>query len=318
MQNEQPSIHLVALNPLDIACTDTTFVLRPDPDAPPPEPLVTSIRRFGILHPPLILGAEKEKTIVSGRHRVTVARQLGLDRIPCLVIAPHTASEQLLATLLVHARIGADLSPVEQAIFFSRLAPSRLRKKQVLTLLPLAGLKPASSVLTRLQTLLDLSHEARMAVHQGLLHPKNGEKLHRLDNDDQKTAVAVIQRFSMGGSKQRKFIDLALELVGREQRPLAAILQPLMAEKSRQDNRPQQLAVLLTGLKRLTSPRLTRAEQEFTALARQLDLPGNVRLSHTPAFEDTALTLCLDFSDSDQLRRAWPKIAEILMEQESP
>jgi len=47
------------------------------------EPLKQSVKRLGFLHP---IGVTEDNRLVYGRRRLEVAKQLGLHRIPCVIV----------------------------------------------------------------------------------------------------------------------------------------------------------------------------------------------------------------------------------------
>lgn len=301
----------------DIDLTDTHYTLNPFPSAEPDEELATSIRTFGILHPPLLLELDHDRFIVlSGRKRIQVAAEEIDTVITALVIDRKYVNQHQLvfSTLLQHQLIGSSLSIIEQAIFFKK-GMACLPAEDTLNFLPILGYRKKSNIPADLISLLDLDPTAKLELHRGRLSLRSGKKLRQFPTADQQMLVKLINELQMGGSKQQKLIDLILELTKRLQISSGELLNIWQEkEKDKQHNGPQKAASLLSWLQQKCSPRSVAEEENFTKFCRQLQLPTGVRLSHTLSFEDERVTLNVDFISRKQLERKWPHIKSLLQQ----
>ena len=311
MNSYQTATYLsTPVNSIDL--TDTTYLLRPVPDDAPEPPCLAAIEVHGILHPPLLLEqTDRQKVILSGRRRVKAAVHLGMATIPALVLPAATPMARRLELLAEHARIGSELSIIEQAILLDK-ASQWLSEQECLALLAALGHnRPGQQMIRDLVALLDLEPAVIRGLHQGTVHPKTGRRLARLQPADQEEIARLITELRLGGSKQQKLLDLASELIMRRRKPLAGILQEMAPEGDR-GNIPQRAAALLQWLQAECTPRSHAAEQKFRAFCRRLYLPAGVRLRHTPAFEDERLFLEIEFPDQRQLEEVWPEMRQLL------
>ncbi len=302
------------LPPEAIDHDDTTYLLRPPPLEAPGKELVASIAEHGILQPPLLLDRQEGRaTVLSGRQRIAAAIRLGLAGIPVLLVPAATPVLQRMELLVEHARMGSELSIIEQATLMAR-AEQWLTEKECLSLLARLGHRPQLHLLRQLTSLLTLDDSVVMALHRRLLHPRTGHRLARLRAEDQRELVKRITSLRLGGSKQQKLVDLATELAMRRQQPLREIFAEMEETGDRKNDRniPQQAAALLQWLHEQCFPRSEAAAAEFRRFRRNLDLPAGVRLRHTPAFEDDRLTLEIDFRDRRDLENRWPLLRKAL------
>ena len=305
--------HPITLNLDRIDPDDDRYRLRPVQEVTPGADLVDSLARLGLLVPPLLQDVQgKGLLVVSGRRRIAAARVLGMAELSCHLLPEKVDHRTFCELFLVHALQGTSLSPAELAVFFARIASSLLPEKDLLSLLPLAGLKAQPWTLEQLRTCLELTPSALQALHTGILPLKSGLRLSGLDHRNQECAIRLIQRLRLGGSKQKKLIDYAVELTARTGRPLEEITDSLLPREEAGENRPQLAIALLAGLEKLVFPRRSRAEQEFGQFTNALDLPGGVRVDHTPDFEDERIFLHLEFAGREQFRHAWPKIRPLV------
>lgn len=299
----------------EIDLSDNRYTLHPFPAIEPDERLRTNICTFGILHPPLLLEQNNNSFIVlSGRKRIQIAAEYRNSPITALVIdRSHIDQQQVIfSTLLQHQLIGSSLSIIEQAIFFNK-AQACLPAEDLLQFLPMMGYKTKSHIPGELVSLLELDPTVQLGLHRGVLSPRAGKKLLLFASADQQVLAELINELKLGGSKQQKLIDFVLELTKRLQISAGDLLNNWQEkEKDKQHNGPQKAVSLLSWLQRKCSPRSVAEEENFTRFCQQLQLPPGVRLEHTPSFEDEQVTLKVDFSSREQLKRKWSQIKSML------
>jgi ParB family chromosome partitioning protein len=291
----------------DIYLKNTSYCLRPSSDAGVKHSFKKYIAKFGILQPPLLQRQKKHYIVLSGRKRIEAASSLGFKKIPCLIIKQDVDLLEFYETILVHAQIGSKLSSIEQAIFFAKVGDT-LPTQQILSLLPLLGIKPQVYKLQEFTALLQLDQTAIEALHTGILQPKAAGKLAKLHPADQQEVVRLIEFFMLGGSKQQKLVMYALELVMRTNQPFTSFVGQWQKKGTEYDNRPQQAAALLNKLEKECFPNINEAETKFQQLQRSVHLPDNIRLQHTSSFEDDTLTLSILFQDQDSFLQGWERM----------
>lgn len=298
-----------------IQLTDNSYHIRPPEDTLSDADLKKSICQTGILHPPLLQkDSDKSYTILSGRKRILAAISLGMQEISALIIDKQTQSVLKWRIILSHSLIGSRLSIIEQAIFFSKTEP-QLTVEERLDLLPLLELKPQQYILQELAQYLTLAPITIYALHTGSLQVKIGKKLVKLCFDDQQTVVDVIRYYKLGGSKQKKLVSSAIDLVMRSGRPFREILDNWDRQHpAKASNRPQRAMALLSWLESQCFPGRTSAKKEFEKFQRQLQLPGNVSIRPSSSFEDDTLTLSLTFKNQNDFLRNWQAIQTILLD----
>ncbi len=286
---------------------DDAFSLRPQSDTGPDHTLYESIRKFGILQPPLLQRRDEHYSILSGRRRIQVAEALGWKEIPSLVVEDNAEQSQIGEIILIHAQIGSRLSSIEQALFFQKMS-NRLTPEQAVALLPLVGLKPHPYRLQEFAAILQLDQAAVEAMHTGRIPQKAGNKLAQLSTKDQQTVVGLINHYKLGGSKQQKLIGYAIELGMRTRRPFEECILQWQQENPTDDNRPQQAAALLANLEKLCFPDSSRAEEKFQQFRRSIQLPEHITLRNTPSFEDDRVTLSITYDDQVSFLKGWEQI----------
>ena len=325
MKNATPCYRQVRLQ--DINLTDRSYTLNPFPKKPEQD-LLQNISNFGILQPPLLLEKQDRTFIVlSGRRRIAAYLQIDKtqecppDKVDChltALVIPFREEKiekkhHLFRTLLQHQLLSGSLTVIEQAIFFQK-ATLVLEEQDVLTLLPVLGLKAKPHIPGELISLLDLDPAVQRGLHSGIIAQRSGKKLSRFSSVDQERLAEVIDIYQLGGSKQQKLIDRFFQLTQREQVSVEILLSRWWdREKDKQLNGPQKTSSLLRWLERECQPRLTQAEEEFKKFSNQLQLPAGVRLEHSRSFEEVQVTLNMDFSSKEELARIWPQLEALCL-----
>jgi ParB family chromosome partitioning protein len=311
--NATSPLHPVPLSAIDLA--DRTYCLTPWETVPPGDALLTSIRRFGILHPPILQQIEDNShCVVAGRKRIIAAQHLAPDRaIFCRIIPADLDKTAIFLLILEEANAGTPLNIVEQIVFFEKLLQAA-SMDEAIPMLELLGYKPQKHILMNLLKLRSLSAAVLQAMHAGTVHQKNAGKLLHFSIPDQELIVQLITALHFGGSKQQKLIELGMELIMRKGLPLKKILADFPSADALEQplNIPQHGAALLSWLYDQCCPQLSLAENNFNRRVGRLDLPPTMRIDHSPAFENEELTLSLRFPDWDSLEEVVKEIRKLM------
>lgn len=295
---------------------DDSFILAPPGEASISAKLKESIKRTGILHPPIV----REKIedcfqIVSGRKRLHAAKESGRACCDCLVMTASTTILDGLAIALEEMSLNGKINPIEQAILFRKVLQETNVNEAAKQFLPRLGFPPRPNLIKRFIALLDLEEPLIVAVHQGELDEKVALELGKLDFGDRMALFEVIHLLHLSVGNQKKLTISSRELAVRTNSSIRQVLSDPEAEtilNHPEANLPQKAANLMAWINKKRFPRLSEAEQEFRRFTGKLQLPKGVSLSHSPSFEKDELTLSITIEDQEKLQELWPKIKQIL------
>lgn len=214
------------------------------------------------------------------------------------------------ALRILHEHQGCHNSPILQALLLKEMA-GVLPLAEQLSLLPLMGLKAQQHVLVERLSLLQLNSTVQEALHTQVLHSKNISLLARLPADEQKYLVELITRYNLRGSKQQKLVELVVELHLRDGSTVSSLLAEWQKSEPPLDNLPQEGQSLLNFLFNRYNPQVIQAEHRFHEQVRGLQAPAGVKITHTPAFEDEAVTVQLSYSSWAKLQAQWPHLLKL-------
>ncbi len=289
--------------------------------APPGVEIITaklkeSIKRTGILHPPIVREKrEKCFQIISGRKRLRVAKESGRACCDCQVMTSSATILDGLAIALEEMLLNGKINPIEQAIFFQKILQETDANEAAERFLPPLGFPPRPNLIKRFISLLDIEGPLIVAVHKGQLDKKVAMELGKLDFGDRMAIFEVITLLHLSVGNQKKLTISSRELAVRTNSSIRRFLSDPEAEtilNHPEANLPQKAANLMAWINKKRFPRLSEAKQKFRRFTGKLQLPKGVSLSHPPSFEKDELTLTITVQDQEKLQELWPKIKQIL------
>ncbi|MGV1099332.1 hypothetical protein ACUUL3_07975 [Thiovibrio sp. JS02] len=312
-----PAYRSSLINLQNIDFQDTSNSLAPEGALAPSARLMESVRRAGILHPPILKEEETAMLrIVAGRRRLLAAQQtLRASSCVCLVLPAEATAAETLAVSLEDTLLRGEVSVIEQAIFFAKML-EQAGEAAACAFLPAIGLEPHPVNMRKLLRLLDLEEHLLLALHQGFLHDGVARELLNCSFTDRMSLFEVMDLLKLSVSNQKKLTAGCRELAARTGGSVMAILgQKAVREIIEQPemNVPQKAARLMQWLGEQRYPRLYEAELDFRHFAASLRLPQGASLSHSPSFEQDRLELILPFRDREELAGVWPEMRRALM-----
>jgi len=302
--------------PLDqIDLDDTTCVLDPTPDAPPPPALIESVSRIGILHPPILQGKNPSSyRVVAGRKRLRALSSC-CSVCDCLLLAANTPPQEVLAVALEETRISRRPTPVELAIFFKKCQRWLDDEQLAARFLPSLRLAANAYQLRRLLDLLKLEEPLLLALHEGRLEEGVARELLEIPFADRMSLFDLIDVLSLSVGNQKKLVTGCRELSRRQDTSVGNILaDPALRAilHNEASNPPQKATQLMAWLTDQRLPRLREAEKNFRRFCGKLDLLPGMTLRPAQSFEKDSLTLTIDFADRDQLAARWQALRAAL------
>jgi len=312
-----PTLHIQKINIRQIDFDDFTYSLSPLSNIKPDQSIRESINRVGILHPPFI----KEKAadlylIVAGRQRLMAARHILTDDFcDCFLLPREMTERDTLAILLEEILSTRPLTSLEQAVFLQKAGGFFDEDQITADILPLLGLPRHSHHIHQALRLLELEEPLLRGIELGILDERVGRDMTELSFRDRLAVYEIIELLNLSTSNQKKFLTICRDLGARTGQKIADLLDDHEFRHiidHREANPPQKTANIMSWLKSRKSPRYCEAEKKFNHLVSSLELPKNIRIAHTPFFENDLTTLSISFKNLQQFREKWQKIKEVL------
>lgn len=272
------------------------------------KPLLDSIKAIGQVSPVVVAAVDPRLRIVCGFRRLRALERLGRERALAWILpgeesTPARCFEFALWDNLSHRQ----LNPLERARVLSKLMNVFSVSPNVLVevYLPVLGLPPHPDVL-KIYLSIDKAHpELQKCLVEGRLTLSSIEVLAGKSLQAQERFAQLMNRARFSASLQKKVLNLLEELAAISDSEFGEPLRSPEAIRIMDDSR---LSVFQKGEKlngflyEMRYPRLSKAVETFSAKIKLLGLPGSVRVSADPFFENGDLRVEFDASSPEQFR----------------
>jgi len=270
------------------------------------KPLKESIRRIGLINPPLLRKRPDGRyQIVCGYRRMSALRELGIYSVHCRMIPPETSDEACLL-LSLHDNISRrELNPIEKSTALNRLLSYYSEEKIVRDFLPLLKLQPHATQFKTYQPLCLLDRGIRDAVIDGIIDVQSALRLSRLDPESRECLARLFISLRLSVSKQAEVITTVAEIGLRDGVSLRTVTgDPDIQSTLTNDklNRPQKGDAVLRLLREKRYPRLTAKERQVKGILGKVKLPPGASITPPPFFENDRYCLSLYFTGWQELR----------------
>ena len=271
-----------------------------------PQPLLESLREIGQLNP-VILTEGRPSIVVCGFRRLHALKQLGRPRALAR-ITPEDSHAKLFQLALSDNLSHRQLDPLEKARALFKLKNGFQISEDVLVriYLPLLGLSPHENVLRSYIRLNEIHHGLRTCLSENRLTFSNMEILAQMPDQAQARISALMEKIRLSASLQKKLFEILKDL---------AVMGGSLSPGKSLDS-PEALAViedvrfspfqkgenLYALLYRNRNPRLSRAEDQFRDKKRLLSLPGSIKVSSDPFFENPGIHVEFEALNAQRFR----------------
>jgi len=307
-------IHHKRLSVTAIDFGDDHFALRPAPEEPDAS-LEDAIRRWGVLHPPIVIERGQGRyAIVCGRKRLLAARRaLGATPCACLVAPATLPGLEVLALAVTESLMDGTLGAAQKAIAIRKAAAMAPLEEVADRLPPLWGEAPREFVVQRHLAIAALEPPILQGLHDGSITDKTAAALTGFSFRDRLALYDIIQGLSLSVSNQRRLLHYCLDVSKRRGVTVHSLLaaDDIAAILAGEQPNHRKTARLMEVLAELHAPALTDASRRFRDFADSLALPSWAAVSHTPAFENDQVTLHLTMDGQEQAARLWQEICKI-------
>ncbi len=288
----------------DIKFDDNIFSLSPSLPEEPPQKLVQSISRVGLLHPPIVVEiTEKLYRICSGRLRLLAAQELNIQTCKCHVFKATTHPVDIF-TYIYEEASHTNIPLISKAIFLKKaggwLEASELSDKFMAGF----GLKANSFNVKKLQHLAELEINIQEELLAHRLDEKICHELVKLEFIDRMGLFDIIMKLSLSVGNQRKLLITSHEVATRTRTTIASFLGQTALTSiltNHSLNTPQKTAAFMARLQELRFPLLSEAEHEFKIFVQSLPLTKEMTVSHSPSFERDELALSITCHSKEEI-----------------
>ena len=284
-----------------IDCTDNTYRITTETNL---DDLTASIKKIGLLNPPLLLEDNSEYIIVCGFRRIEACRGLGWSQVEARILDPGTQAADCAGIAVTDNALQRPLNLIEQSRSLALI--SGFIKDDITLTRELSGLglPENQSVIKKIKKLCHLSGSIQRAILSDIISLAMALELGKLAPDAGAGFVELFENLKLSLNKQREIVTFVQEIALREE---VAVLEVLNADRlqailSQTDlDKNQKTRIIRSYLKQRRFPAITSAERTFEKLVKELRLPRGISLIPPTNFEGSIYTLTFSFKDLPEL-----------------
>ncbi len=305
------------LNEIDLA--DETFSVNYLPDL---QGLRSSVEEMGLIQPVLLKRKFDRFQIVCGFRRISVMKELGRSEIESRVFEEREMNDFQLFSLSLHENLTTrGFNAVEKAIALDKLIHFfQIDTSAVIKdFLPFFSLEPNEKILNTYLSLAQMEDEIKRYILKEEVSRSNIRRLSALPPEDRITLLSLISPLKLGENRLREILTLLEEISRRnEWKPREIVRQPeiqaiLFEEELTPSQKTERVKRVLTDLR---YPKMHQREEEFVKKRKNLSLPSNISLHHSPFFDGRGLRVEFQFETMEEYRSILSSLSQLMDKEE--
>ncbi|MGM0451661.1 MAG: ParB/RepB/Spo0J family partition protein [Thermodesulfobacteriota bacterium] len=276
--------------------------------------LAESIAQIGLIHPPVVQETAAGYRIVSGFARAGACRQCGISRIDACIFAPSRQARTCLQTAIAENAHCRPLHVWEAAAAAVKLCAYYPDDEAVCRAAGPLGLPLSPALIEKYRRLLGSPETVQRAVAADTVSLPVALWLAGIDLDSADAAVELLETLRPTFNQQRQLIEGLHDLARHAEMPLQTLLKSSFVTEIVNDaeqDRKQKIEALRTAVHKHRYPHVSRAEERFYRVKKQLQLPAGVDFIAPKHFESPAYQLHIRFESAEALRRKTDAVAKI-------
>ena len=270
---------------------------------------LSSIKCYGLFHPPVVMRTNDGYQLICGRKRIQALLETGSDPSPLCRVVTISGPPELLATILEDQRLSGPLSVIMTARLL-KLTETLLPRESRNAFIKQMEIGSYAQ-LQRLLPLLNLEQPIRDAIHRGSISDNVGMILCSFTPEDRLFLCHLFLGLSLNKNKQKRLLDMCQILIAQKGGTYKKLFQRDFKDflpENIHSNIPQTAGNLLKCLYEASHPLSTHAEKVFNDRKNDLGLPASCSVSHSPAFEKDSVTLSIEFDNLDEMARSGKRL----------
>lgn len=277
-----------------------------EPESEENRKLASSVKRFGVLQPPILSGETlPTPLVVDGHRRLAAARMAGPAKVEAVLLpAGSLTRKTILEIWLEGASQGEPLSNLEK-IRLTRRAVEFLGEADLWLIRGLAdtiGKRLSLTFLEKLWNLLDLDERTLESLHSGRVSAGDLLQLAELSEPDRSEAAGLLAVERLSRREQREAVKLMLQVGCRGKGAWKSF-----AASFRSGSRP-----LLASLRSECRPSLIRDMGRIEAIIKDMHLPQWAEIHPPENMEGGSYRLSVRIRDEAGLAAAMQKLDNAL------
>jgi len=281
------------------------------------ERLISSIRKIGLLQPPVVAKRGRRWVLVTGWKRVLACQKLGLSFITTSI---HDEPDDQKAFLFgVQENLAVrEFSYLEKAEILAKLLKFGLPERKIRRkIMPWLDIPPTKSYLEGHLAIARFRPEIKRMIVEKNLPFSLAQLLAEFKADDQKAMAPLL--WPLGRNKQKEILEDLREISKKTNLAPRWILgKKEIRSILKSDKWPplQKSERVRRALRKLRFPRFSSWEMDFETAVKKLDWPKDIGLEPAPFFEDDEMTVKFRFRNEEEFMARAALIGELASKRE--
>jgi len=279
--------------------------------------LMDSLRKIGLINPPLVTVRNGRFILVTGWKRVLACLQLSFASIPVEVSGVDDDLQNFL--IAVHENLATrEFSLIEKAEIIGKLKTLGVKKNEVIrNYLPLLDIPANSSFYELYLSLAGFEPELKEVIHKKDIPLSVLQIFSELKPEAQKLVLPIL--LPLGQNKQKEILEDLLEISRRENIGVENILQneEILSIQGLEKLSPLQKAdTIRSFLRKRRYPSFSRWKESFDSSLKKMRWPKEIALKHTPFFEDEDMSVTFSFKNKKEYEENVEKLKQMASKKE--
>lgn len=266
--------------------------------------LVASIRRLGLMNPPLLRKDATGYAIICGFRRVAACARLKMARITARVTrADRNPLDEVLWAVADNS-LQRPLNMIETSRAVSMLSGATENPDLLKAAAAVLGLPRNHAFLNKIEPLCRMPEPVQRGLIDGAISLNTAVDLGTLRERERILLANLLNTLRFSRNKQKEVIDLVKEISLRENIGMEVVLSAETPTRILEDehlDRNQKGAAIRAYLRKRRFPEITTVEEKFKEAVKAMKLGNTARLSPPKSFEGTTFTLQLSFDRLEEL-----------------
>ncbi|MFZ2054344.1 MAG: ParB/RepB/Spo0J family partition protein [Candidatus Aminicenantales bacterium] len=277
-----------------------------------PEGLIRSIRKAGLISPPVVCRRGRRYVLVTGWKRALACRAQGFGKLPVLV-TEETNELRLLLLAFTENLATRELSLVEKANILDKLGRFGMSaNKLVREYLPQLGLPATTGHLRLMLSLAWADRSVLDFVSEKSPSPAVVKALLGFSPGDRRFLLPLLR--PLGQNKQRQLLEDLRDVCRRDEIPVRSLLRRKEFRRILGSSRLsmlQKAEATRQWLKKMRSPALSAREEAFRLTLHKLKWPRGIAVLPSPFFEEDHVTVSFRIGSREEFRAALDKLRDV-------
>jgi ParB family transcriptional regulator, chromosome partitioning protein len=274
--------------------------------------LIPSIKKSGLLNPPVLTKREQKYIIVSGWRRITACQKLSVPLIPVFVMPGESDLKAFKIPVYENLSI-RDYSQIEKAAVIRKFydfgeEPENIIKKYM----SLLKIPPTREVMEVYLNIDGLKENIKKTAHQKNWSLGMLEIMTELAPEEAQALYPFMEPLSL--NKQKQLIENLFDISRKQDVSVQNLLNSgelLRIQDDKSLNPFQKAEKIYMLSKKLKNPTFNTWEKAFRELSQSLDLPEEMKVIPSKFFEGDTITIKLDIKNREELKKHILKLKEL-------